>query len=316
MKIGATFSEIEPCAATIGFFDGVHCGHRFLINHLRQAASARGLASAVVTFPTHPCKVVRPDSCPALLTTCAEKVELLASTGLDYCIMLDFTSGLASLTARRFMELLHTRYRVEVLLVGYDHHFGHPCGDTFADYERYGRELGMEVLPAPGYGCMDGRRFSSSLIRSLLEKGRVEEAASCLGYEYFLRGTVTDGHHVGRRLGYPTANLRVNDSGKLVPADGVYAVLAEVDGQAHGGMLCIGRRPTIGNGPERSIETHIFDFDADIYHHDLCIRFVRYVRPAMKFGSVDGLVERLHADEAEIRAILAGFLNQSTSLSV
>ena len=305
MKTGDTFPHVEPCVATIGFFDGVHRGHRYLIDCLRRTAFERGMTSAVVTFTGHPCKVVHADRCPELLTTCREKVELLEQTGLDYCFLLDFTPRMAALTALEFLQWLKDRYAVRVLLVGYDHHFGHGRGDTFADYVRYGCAAGVEVLPAPGFSGTGEQAFSSSMARRLLKEGRVDEAACCLGYDYFLQGTVVEGHRVGRTIGYPTANLQVDAPDKLVPADGVYAVRALVNGQQYGGMLGIGCRPTLDNGTDRSIETHLLDFHADIYHQPMRISFVRRIRPEMKFASVDCLAARLHQDEAEARAILS-----------
>lgn len=295
----------RPGVATIGFFDGVHRGHRYLIEQVRGAAVERGLASAVVTFPVHPRRVMQPDFRPQLLTTFDEKVSLLAATGVDSCIELPFTPEVARLSARRFMSLLKTRYGVEALVVGYDHRFGHNRSEGFDDYVRHGRELGMEVLLARAYSYKEGVTVSSSLIRRLLQEGNVSEAADYLGYDYFLNGTVVSGHRVGHRIGFPTANLRVADADKLIPADGVYAVRVVVDGQEHGGMLSIGLRPTLANGTDRSIEVHIFDFDADIYQHPMRLSFVRRMRAEQKFDSVEALTARLHQDEAEIRQVLS-----------
>ena len=296
---------LRPSVATIGFFDGVHRGHRYLIGQVQQAAAKRGLASAAVTFPVHPCKVVRPDFRPDLLTTCREKVALLEATGLDYCIMLDFTPSLAAFSARQFMALLKERYRVQVLLVGYDHRFGHNRSEGFDDYLRYGQELGMEVLRASACSYDGELLVSSSAIRRFLHDGRVDEAAACLGYRYSLTGEVVEGYRVGRTLGFPTANLRVADPDKLIPAEGVYAVRVLLEGHTYGGMLCIGNRPTLDNGTNRSIEVHIFQFSGDAYHRSMCIEFVAYMRPEQKFDTLDGLVAQLRKDEAVAREILS-----------
>lgn len=296
--------------ATIGFFDGVHRGHRYLIEQVRAAAAGRGLASSVVTFPVHPRKVMQADYHPQLLTTCDEKVALLAATGVDHCMMLDFTPAVARLSAREFMTLLKERYRIEALVVGYDHRFGHNRREGFEEYVRYGRELGMEVLLAQAYqhrkeGSGTEATVSSSAIRRLLQEGDVAEAAEYLGYDFFLEGTVVGGHQVGRKIGFPTANLRSTDADKLVPCDGVYAVRVALEGKEYGGMLSIGRRPTLDNGPERSIEVHIFRFDADIYHRLMRVSFVRRTRPELKFDSLDALVAQLRRDEAEVKSILS-----------
>ena len=299
-----------PAVATIGFFDGVHRGHRYLIEQVCEAAAERGLASAVVTFPIHPRRVMQSDFHPQLLTTCDEKVRLLERAGIDACIMMDFTPQLAALSARQFMALLKEQYRIEALVIGYDHRFGHNRAEGFAEYAAYGRELGMEVLPARAYylnrseGQGAGSDVSSSGIRRLLQAGDVKAAAQALGYRYFLQGRVVGGYRVGHRIGFPTANLCVNNPDKLIPADGVYAVWADVDGHRYGGMLCIGTRPTLANGSDRSIEVHLFDFQADIYERPLTLSFVQRTRDEQKFASVDLLVAQLHRDECEIRALL------------
>lgn len=300
----------RPSVATIGFFDGVHRGHRYLIEQVREAAAARGLASSVITFPMHPRKVMQSDYHPELLTTCDEKVTLLAQTGIDSCIMLDFTPEVARLSAKEFMSILKERYRIQALVIGHDHRFGHNRSEGFEDYVRYGQALGMEILLARAYTykrevAETEVTISSSVIRRLLQEGNVSEAAEYLGYDFFLEGTVVGGYHVGRKIGFPTANLRVDDPDKMIPADGVYAVHVFLEGKKYGGMLSIGYRPTLDNGPDRSIEVHIFHFNADIYNQPMRISFVRRTRPELKFNSMDELIERLHLDEAEIKGILS-----------
>ena len=309
--------DIRPNVATIGFFDGVHRGHRYLIEQVRAVAAGRGLASSVVTFPVHPRKVMQADYHPKFLTTCDEKVSLLAKTGMDYCMMLDFTPEIARLSAREFMSILKERYQIQALVVGYDHRFGHNRSDGFEDYARYGRELGMEVLLARAYSYSKeahGKEasvtevtVSSSAIRGLLQEGNVSDAAEYLGYDFFLDGTVVGGYQVGRKIGFPTANLRVSDSDKLIPADGVYAVHVHLEGVRYGGMLSIGYRPTLANGADRSIEVHIFNFNADIYNSPIRVSFVRYMRPGLKFSTVEQLVARIRRDEEEIEEVLSGF---------
>lgn len=301
---GTSDKELPPSVATIGFFDGVHRGHRFLLGQVCRIAAERGLAASVITFPVHPRKVIQPDFHPELLTTCDEKVALLADTAVDVCIMLDFTPELARLSARQFMSVLKRDYRVQALVIGYDHRFGHNRSEGFADYVRYGRELGVEVLPAQAYST-DTMTVSSSAVRRLLREGDVAEAAACLGYPFFLNGTVVNGYHVGRKIGFPTANLRIGDAEKLVPADGVYAVRVFLGEQKYAGMLSIGRRPTVNNGLDRSIEVHIFDFDADVYGRPMRLSFVRRTRSEQKFASLEELVAQLRKDKAEIAAILS-----------
>ena len=276
--------DLSPAVATIGFFDGVHGGHRFLIRQVREAAALRGLASAVITFPEHPRAVMHPDFHPELLTTCNEKLELLAQTGIDRCVLLDFTPELAALSARQFMEMLHGQYAIRALVIGYDHRFGH------------GRSEGpASDCPLP---------VCSSSVRRLLREGDVASAARYLGYPYFLNGIVVGGFRMGRRIGYPTANLQVNDECKIIPARGVYAVRVEVDGCIYGGMLNIGCRPTFDNGANATIEAHIFDFKSDIYNHSLRLFFVQRIRSERKFASVEELVAQLHQDAEIARGML------------
>lgn len=264
----------------------------------------RSLEAAVVTFPIHPRKVMQQDFAPQLLTTCDEKVHLLQASGIDRCLLLPFNSGVAGLSACEFMSLLKEKYGVQVLVIGHDHRFGHNRAEGFDDYVQHGRELGMEVLLARAYHY-GNTTVSSSLVRRNLQEGRVEQAAELLGRDYSLQGTVIGGYRVGRTIGYPTANLKVGDPDKLVPADGVYAVRVYLDDTPLNGMLSIGLRPTLDNGSERSIEVHIFDFRGDIYNRSLRISFVRRTRDELRFSDLTSLTEQLHRDEAEIRAILS-----------
>ena len=301
----------EPCVATIGFFDGVHAGHRYLIQQVKEIAAAKGLRSALVTFPVHPRKVMNATYRPELLTTPKEKISLLADIGVDYCLMLDFTPDISQLTAREFMNrLLKERYQVKCLVIGYDHRFGHNRSEGFEDYVCYGKEIGIEVIRAQAYtsdieiGTTRNIPVSSSLIRKLLHEGEVEIAARCLKYEYFLDGTVVGGYQVGRKIGFPTANLSVDDLDKLIPADGVYAVWVTFDGKTYMGMLNIGVRPTIDNGPNRTIEVNILHFHSNIYDKFIRLTFVKRTRPELKFSSIDELIVQLHKDAEETEAIL------------
>lgn len=292
----------KPCVATIGFFDGVHEGHRFLIEQVVAKALIRDLHSALITFPVHPRKVMNADHRPELLTTREEKIDLLAETGVDYCMMLDFTPDISRLTAREFMtDVLKERCQVQCLVIGYDHRFGYNRSEGFDDYCRYGQEIGMEVVRAKAC-AFDDIQISSSAIRKFLHHGQVGEAFHCLGYRYFLDGVVVRGYQVGRKMGFPTANLSVTDPDKLIPADGVYAVGVLVGGQMYKGMLCIGHRPTLDNGA-KSIEVNILHFQSDIYGQPLRLIFVEYLRPEVKFDSIDALVVQMRKDEERVEAI-------------
>lgn len=286
----------QPCVATIGFFDGIHLGHRYLIKQVCEIADQRGYKAAVVTFPVHPRQIVRYKPDFKLLTTWEEKLSILSDSGLDYCIALDFTEKLAALSAKDFMLFLKNEFNVKLLLVGYDHRFGHNRSEGFPDYVRYGEELGIKVLLNEVYKTDENEVISSSLIRNSLLLGKVSDAAKLLGYYYYLEGIVVSGRQLGRQIGYPTANLKVGSPDKVIPADGVYAVWVTIDGKKYGGMLSIGVRPTVNNGTDRTIETHIFNFDSDIYGKTIRISFVSYIRLEEKFGTIDELIAQLHKD--------------------
>lgn len=294
---------IPPCAATIGCFDGVHRGHRYLIGQVCQEAAQRGLSSVLITFPVHPRQVMQSDYRPQLLSCLQQKTDLLQQQPADYCIMLPFTRELSMLSAYEFMRLLRDRYQVKVLVIGYDHRFGHNRSEGFEDYCRYGRELGMEIVHARAL-VEDELSISSSTIRNLLKLGEVERANHFLGYRYYLDGVVVDGYKVGRTLGFPTANLQPSCPDKLIPAEGVYAVYAYVKGRRYAGMLNIGHRPTVDNGDDLSIEAHILDFSDNIYNRYLRIEFMHFIRPEQKFGNLEALRAQLRNDRETVARLL------------
>ena len=294
---------LPPTVATIGFFDGVHLGHRYLINQVKIAASQCGWCSSIITFPIHPRQVIQSDYQPQLLSSPEEKIELLSQTGIDNCILLPFTQELSRLTAYEFMQLLYDKYKVRMLVIGYDHRFGHNRAETFEDYCRYGRELGIHIMQATAY-TQEQDKVSSSAIRRALLSGDVMTAHKYMGYNYFLEGTVVSGYQVGRKIGFPTANLRVDFPYKLIPSIGVYAVRVQVAGQQWKGMLSIGYRPTINNGNDLSIEVHILDFQGDIYNQKMRLEFVEFLRPEIKFDSVDELIAQMHKDKEETIKVL------------
>ncbi len=285
--------------ATIGFFDGVHRGHQHLLRQVLEVAHQRHMASLVVTFFQQPRHVVTHETDRFfLLTTTNEKLHLLQQAGIDHCEVMEFTPELALMTAHDFMQLLHDKYGVSALVIGYDHRFGHNRSEGFDDYVRYGKQLGIEVLQATQFPAV-----SSTKIRELLLEGDLEAANQILGYRYILEGQVVSGFHIGHTMGFPTANLQVAPE-KLIPADGVYAVMVELDGEQHQGMLNIGTRPTLANSDERSIEVHIFDFHDNIYDKELRLSLVKRTRGEVKFASKEQLILQLQQDAAEIKTIL------------
>ena len=289
--------------ATIGFFDGVHLGHRFLIDEVKAAAAQRGLPSAVITFPTHPRSVLQQAYQPRLLNSFADKLRLLATTGVDYCIVLDFTEALSQLSAEAFLQILATQWRVKGLVIGYDHRFGHDRRDGFEQYVEYGQRWGIEILKAAAFDA-GHTAVSSSEIRRLVQEGKVERAAQLLTYAYHISGRIVSGYKVGRTLGFPTANIQPDDPMQLLPGIGVYAVWVEVAGQRYKGMLYIGSRPTLDNGTQLSIEVHILHFSGDIYNDPIRVSFEHFVRGDEKFDSLEALKAQLMRDREVVDQLL------------
>lgn len=285
-----------PLVATIGFFDGVHIGHRFLIDQVRQEAASRGLPSAVITFPVHPRKVLQKDYQPALLCGFDEKISRLETTGTDYCVCLDFTIEISKLSAREYMKsILKDQLNVDTLVIGYDHRFGHNREDGFEDYKRYGSEIGINIIRAEeltGHG-----HVSSSRIRRLLGEGQIRRAAELLSYNYTISGKIVEGFKVGRTIGFPTANIQIWETYKVIPAFGVYAVYVHANGQQYDGMLYIGKRPTLHNGDNISVEVNLFNFDGDLYNKELTAEFLDFIRFDEKFSDIETLKEQIRRDK-------------------
>ena len=293
-----------PTVATIGFFDGVHRGHQYLINHVRQVARESGLASTVITFDRHPRQVLRQNYQPQLLTTLSERLLLFSKTGIDQAVVLPFSREFAQLTAREFMEqVLSQQLNVKKLVIGYDNRFGHDRTATFDDYVAYGRQLGIEVIHNPAF-TIDGIQVSSSVVRSFISEGEIALANRCLGYPYTIMGRVVDGFKEGRQLGFPTANIDPATVEQLIPARGVYAVKARVEQTVtlHPAMTNIGIRPTF-HGQHESIETYIFQFQEDIYGKRLALSFIDRIREERKFNNVTLLVEQLKDDEKKVEQL-------------
>ena len=301
---GTDIPETAGLVATIGFFDGVHLGHRFLIDELKRVAEAKGLPSAVITFSAHPRTVLQPDFHPNLLNTLDEKLTQLETTGLDYCILMDFSEELSQLSAQAFItQILKEQLNVKTLLIGYDHRFGHDRTDGFEQYVAYGAACGMNVMKASPYETEDVT-VSSSAIRDKLLNGEVEAATKLLSYPYSLTGHIVDGYKVGRKLGFPTANIVVNNPDKIIPAIGVYAVWVYVEGEKHKGMLYIGDRPTLQNGTHITMEVNILNFDRNIYNNQITVAFINYVRGDYKFNSLEELKDQLAADRDVVDKML------------
>ncbi len=294
----------EGIAATIGFFDGVHLGHRALIERTREEAKKDNLPVAIITFDCHPREVLHTDFTPQLLMSKKERLSALATSGADFVIVLHFTPELARMSAEEFLSVvLAKRYNVRELVVGYDHRFGHNRADGFEQYVAYGEKCGIRVVHAEPEE-FDGVRVSSSYIRRLISGGDVWRAAYFMGNPYRLEGIIVKGYQVGRRIGFPTANIQVRNARKLIPANGVYAVFLMAGLRELKGMLYIGSRPTLDDGGDVSIEVNIFDFSGDLYGETVTVYFYRRLREDIRFGTLGELQEQLRKDEDDVKKLL------------
>ena len=298
--------HIRKPVVSIGIFDGVHVGHRYLFDRMREEARRSDGETLVITFWPHPRIVLNhhPEKI-RYLSTLQGKEELLEECGIDHLVVLEFTEEIRNLDARAFVEkVLVKKIGVDTLVMGFDHVFGR---DRQGDYEYVsllGKEMGFRVVKVEAMK-VDGKPVSSSLIRDILWRGEVAEAVKYLGYHYFILGRIVGGKRIGRSMGFPTANIRPDDEHKLIPADGVYAVKVLISGKEFGGMLNIGIRPTVNNGfPEKTIEVHIFEFHGDIYGQDVVVTFIDRIRDEKKFDNIEELALRLEEDKKKALELL------------
>ena len=283
--------------AATGFFDGVHAGHRAVLQVLKDTAREEGEESAVVTFWPHPRNVLQQDvSTFRLLNTLEEKKELIYRFGIDNVYVVPFTRDFSQLSTTEFMkEYLVDRFHADTLVIGYDHRLGRSSTASREELAALAASVGLKTRIVEEVHCGE-RKVSSTQIRNAIAAGEVQEAAEMLGYRYTLLGVVVAGNKLGRTIGFPTANMELYEPLKVVPANGVYAVEAEVLGQRHGGICNIGTRPTIGSGNARTIETNIFGFNDDIYGLDLRISFIARLRDEHRFSSMEDLRHQLEND--------------------
>jgi riboflavin kinase/FMN adenylyltransferase len=291
-------------ALTIGTFDGVHEGHKRILRKLVERAREKGVGSVLLTFVPHPRMVLAPDSEIRLLTTLDEKRELLAKEGLDHLIVQPFTKEFASMEPDRYVrEVLVQGIGMEKLVIGYDHEFGKGRKGDLSTLERLAPEHGFEVEEIPAH-LIDDVDVSSTKIRNALFEGDVRTANRYLGQPYSLTGEVVKGDGKGRDLGYPTANLRIPEAYKLVPAHGVYAVEVLSKGERRGGMLNIGYTPTLHDRDHPTIEVHIFGVDEELYGERISLEFIDRIRDEEEFEGAEGLRQRLHLDKEQALASL------------
>lgn len=284
--------------AATGFFDGVHLGHQKVVLTAKRIAEEKGEESQVVTFWPHPRSVLQQEAYDLrLLTSLQEKEALFKALGIDKVTVLEFTKAFSRLSTEEFIkEYLIGKCNVSTLVIGYDHRIGHDQDKSQKTMMDICRGCGLEVVRVEEFR-LDGQVPSSTRIRSLLEGGNVKGAAALLGREYALRGVVVSGNHLGRTIGFPTANLKLYDPLKLIPGHGVYAVKVTLGKERFRGICNIGIRPTVSHGERVSIETHILDFNEDIYGLDLVLEFVDRIRDEIKFPDLQGLKTQLEKDK-------------------
>jgi len=294
----------QRAVLTIGTFDGVHAGHQALINRLKSLVGRHGGESVILTFEPHPRLVLDPsDRSVQLITTLDEKIEVLNRHGVDNLVVAPFSKAFADLTAEEYIRyFLVAHFHPEVVVIGYNHHFGRNRQGNIDLLRTYGRRMGFAVEEIPRH-LVDNIAVSSTKVRKAILTGELRQANQLLGHRFVLTGMVVKGHQMGKELGFPTANLKPSHPNKIIPADGVYAAQIKIAGANYKGMLYIGNRPTF-NGQAKAIEVNIFDFEKDIYGQRLQVALVAEIRKDMKFDTAEGLIEQLKKDKAASEKLL------------
>jgi riboflavin kinase/FMN adenylyltransferase len=302
--------EFKKAVITIGTFDGVHLGHQQIIKLLKQQATEIGGQTVIITFHPHPRKVVSHGKADVkILNTLQEKTELLDQLGIDHLVVVAFNDAFASQTAEEYIEnFLVKKFHPDTIIIGYDHKFGKNRSGDYHLLEKMGEKFNYNVKEIPEH-VLNQVTISSTKIREALLRNDIDTANNCLGYKYFFEGKVVEGNKLGRTIGYPTANLFIEDEEKLVPGNGVYAVQVTIGTEetVYKGMMNIGMRPTV-NGTKRTIEVNIFDFDRDIYSQRMRVYLNNYLRGEVKFAGLDELKQQLAKDKIDAQQKLEAAL--------
>lgn len=289
------FQSTKKTILTLGTFDGVHIGHKKILERITQNTENGKYESLVLTFFPHPRMVLQEKSEIKLLNTITEKSKLLEATGIENLVIHPFNESFSRLTAEEFVHsILVDQFHIQKIIIGHDHRFGRNRTANIDDLIAFGHEYGFEVEQISAQEIQDVS-VSSTKIRKALNEGNMSLANDYLGYNYFLSGEVVQGKQLGRTIGFPTANIEINDEYKLIPKAGVYVVKVLIDQKEVSGMMNIGFNPTV-NGQKQTIEVNLFDFNADIYGKKIQVSLLQYLRDEQKFGSVDLLKEQLHLD--------------------
>ncbi|MBQ52678.1 MAG: riboflavin biosynthesis protein RibF [Leeuwenhoekiella sp.] len=291
-----TFDGLKGTVVTIGTFDGVHLGHRKIIDRLLASAQSNDLESVVLTFFPHPRMVLQKDTGIKLINSIDERIALLEACGLDHLIIHPFTQEFSRLTAEEFVkDILVDQLKARKVIIGYDHRFGRNRNANIDDLKAFGEQYDFEVEEISKQD-VDDVAVSSTKVRKALDEGNITLANEYLGYPFMLNGIVSRGKGLGKKFNYPTANLKIEEDYKLIPAKGVYVVQATLANERVYGMMSIGTNPTVG-GSDLTIETFFFDFDANLYDQHLQIELLTRIRDEKKFNSVDELIAAMKADE-------------------
>lgn len=299
------FNPLENAVVTTGTFDGVHLGHQTIINRLKEIAHKEKGETVVLTFEPHPRLVIYNDTSIRLISSVREKIDLLEKAGVDHLIVIPFTKEFSRTTSIDFIRnILVGRIGTKKLVIGYNHYFGRNREGSFAHLKEYGPVYGFDVEEIPAQE-IDNVDISSTKIREAIEKGEVRLANSYLGHPFFLFGKVIEGKKLGRTIGFPTANIQVDTSYKIIPAIGVYAVMVNIDEVMYGGMLNIGKKPTVQDEDNISIEVHVFDFTGDLYNKEIKILFHSRIRDERKFENINQLKDQLQKDKLNCKQLLA-----------
>lgn len=299
------FKATNP-VITIGTFDGVHLGHRKVIDQLNQIADKIGGESVLFTFYPHPRLVVsKGESNLRLITTLEEKTLQMERAGVDHMVVYPFNEAFAALSYQEFIQqILIEQMGMHTLVVGHDHRLGRNREGTYDKIVELSNQLHFDVQKIDAL-LIDEVDISSSKIRNALQEGKIDKVNNYLGYHFTIHGTVAVGNQIGRGIGFPTANIEASDPYKIIPAEGVYAVTAEVNGKTHKAMLNIGHRPTVNaNADQRTIEAHLFDFNEDIYRKEVTLKFYHRIRDERKFGSLEELKAQLKIDQEQVLSLL------------
>lgn len=289
----------RPVAVTVGSFDGLHRGHRAMIEEASRYAGERGLPLLVISFDVHPKMLFSQGAEPFLLSSNEQRMTLFETAGVEQLMLLPFTRELASLSAQQFIAMLAEKINAKMLAVGYDNRFGAPCpGEGFVQYVEYGKEVGVEVVQLSRYAPGE-EKISSSQVRAALRSGDVQQAENLLGRRYSIVGRVVHGAALGRRLGFPTANMQLQEPMQMLPLDGVYECEVSVHGKYYKGVMNVGHKPTVA-GEQRTIEVYIIDFVGDIYGETVTAAFVRRLRGERHFASLDDLRRQIESDVKKV----------------